>query len=325
MSKALNSYGQRWKIEQLHRQIKQDYRWEAIQLMSYTGLKNMNLLLLLAMCFLYSLKRIAMHLMQAFPHIMKYSNRKWKQIYDFVYYRIANLLDICLGYISKYNITTFKRLKKDNDQTYIIIGHNIGFDINFLEKFFPGIEYATSIDTYRLSQALVHYAPSYALEVLMQHLSTKEPSFLPLLTSFTGEAHSSDKSHDALYDTKESLALFVFLAQTIEQTQENYPAFARIRQQSEGTFAKIFPAQDVVKTTIQFPSLSKIAPGHISLEKDTQEINRENQKRYYIGNSSIKAILSHLAGNKECILVFQNIQKLDIAKKILNDIGIKNI
>ena len=159
----------------------------------------------------------------------------------------------------------------------------------------------------------------------MQHLSTKEPSFLPLLTSFTGEAHSSDKSHDALYDTKESLALFVFLAQTVEQTQDKYPAFARIRQQSEGTFAKIFPTQEIVKTSIQFPSLSKVAPAHVSLEKNTQEIDRENQKRYYIGNSSIKAILSHLASNKECILVFQNIQKLDIAKKILNDIGIKNI
>jgi len=207
----------------------------------------------------------------------------------------------------------------------IIIGHNIGFDINFLEKFFPGAKYLASIDTYRLSQALVHYAPSYALEVLIQHLSTKEVNFLPLLTSFTGQAHSNDKSHDALYDTKESLALFTFLAETIQQTQENYPAFARIRQQSEGIFAKIFSAQEVVQTSIQFPSLSKVAPAHISLEKNDQEIKRENQKRYYIGNCSIKAILKHLASNKECILVFQNIQKLDIAKKILNDMGIKNI
>lgn len=119
LSKVLNSYRQRWKIEQLHRQMKQDYKWEAIQLVSYTGLKNMNLLLLLVMCFLYSLKSIAIKLMNAFPQIMKYSNRKWKQIYDFIYYRIAEVLDVCFSYLSKYNITTFKWLKKDVDQIYI--------------------------------------------------------------------------------------------------------------------------------------------------------------------------------------------------------------
>lgn len=119
VSKALNSYRHRWKIEQLHRQIKQDYKWEAIQLMSYTGLKNMNLLLLLSMCFLYSLKPIAIKLMKAFPRIMKYSNRKWKQIYDFIYYRIAEVIDVCFSYLSKYNKTTFKWLKKDLEQIYI--------------------------------------------------------------------------------------------------------------------------------------------------------------------------------------------------------------
>jgi len=51
----------------------------------------------------------------------------------------------------------------------------------------------------------------------------------------------------------------------------------------------------------------------------------ENQKKYYIGNIAIKDLLTALASNKNIILAFQNIQKLDIAKAILNDIGIKNI
>jgi len=32
-----------------------------------------------------------------------------------------------------------------------------------------------------------------------------------------------------------------------------------------------------------------------------------------------------LAANKNTILAFQNIQKLDIAKAVLNDMGVKNI
>jgi len=39
------------------------------------------------MCFLYSLKRFAYHYLQAFPSIMSYTNKTWKKIYDFVYYR----------------------------------------------------------------------------------------------------------------------------------------------------------------------------------------------------------------------------------------------
>lgn len=53
--------------------------------------------------------------------------------------------------------------------------------------------------------------------------------------------------------------------------------------------------------------------------------NLESQKKYYIGNIAIKDLLIALAANKNVILAFQNIQKLDIAKAVLNDIGIRNI
>ena len=64
----------------------------------------------------------------------------------------------------------------------ILIGHNVTFDKDFLDIFFPGMQYQDCIDTFKLAQALVHYAQSYALEVLVPHLSTKEPEFTPLLT-----------------------------------------------------------------------------------------------------------------------------------------------
>lgn len=51
----------------------------------------------------------------------------------------------------------------------------------------------------------------------------------------------------------------------------------------------------------------------------------ENQKKYYIGDKNIKQLLSALAENRNVIFAFQNIQKLDIAKTILNNIGVKNV
>ncbi|MBW6516288.1 MAG: hypothetical protein K0B81_06705 [Candidatus Cloacimonetes bacterium] len=42
-----------------------------IQLMSYTGLKNLNLLLLLSMCFLHSLQQMVIKFCKVFPNILK--------------------------------------------------------------------------------------------------------------------------------------------------------------------------------------------------------------------------------------------------------------
>jgi hypothetical protein len=67
---------------------------------------------------------------------------------------------------------------------------------------------------------------------------------------------------------------------------------------------------------------------HTSMSKRGNGIdtdNLENQKKYYIGDIAIKDLLTTLAENKNVILAFQNIQKLDIAKAVLNDMGIKNI
>ena len=105
--KSINMYRLRWKIEEVHRHIKQDYGWEKMQLMTYTGLKNLNQLLLLAMCYVYSLKSFAYELLANFPHIMGYSTRLWKQIYDFIYYRLANVLQHCFAYVTRYKILEY--------------------------------------------------------------------------------------------------------------------------------------------------------------------------------------------------------------------------
>ena len=95
------------QIEEMHRHVKQDYGWEKMQLMSYTGLKNMNQLLLLTMCYVYSLKSYAYQLLQSFPHIMGYSNRLWKQIYDFALYKITKVLSHCFAHVTRYNILEY--------------------------------------------------------------------------------------------------------------------------------------------------------------------------------------------------------------------------
>lgn len=209
----------------------------------------------------------------------------------------------------------------------IIIGHNIEFDLNFLNKFFPTLSYHTQIDTMPLAQTIVHYTPSYALEILIENLKSDK-----LFTSiFSKENHGEEKSHDAFFDTKNSNKLFLYFIKYLNELIKAYPNLIHIINQTEGIWKEILQLddyQDTPQITINFPPLERIMASHTSISKTEEGIdtdNLENQKKYYIGNIPIKDFLTGLAANKNIILAFQNIQKLDIAKAVLNEIGIKNI
>lgn len=88
--KTLSSYRLRWKIEETHRHVKQDFGWEMMQLMSYTGLKNLNVLLWLALAFLYSLKKDIIKFAASFPRIIEPEKGLRFFCESFVYYRLAH-------------------------------------------------------------------------------------------------------------------------------------------------------------------------------------------------------------------------------------------
>jgi len=221
--------------------------------------------------------------------------------------------------------TVEQEIKKFFWENTIIIWHNIWFDLDFLKKYFPSLTYHSSIDTMSLAQTIVHYTASYALEVLIENLKS-EKSFA---TIFSEEDHGEEKSHDAFFDTKNSIKLFLYFVKYLYELTTSYPNLVNIIKQTEGVWKEILEFnQEIPQVKISFPALTKIMPNHTSMTKTSEGINTdtlENQKKYYIGNIAIKNLLTSLAENKNIILAFQNIQKLDIVKLVLNDMGIKNI
>jgi lauroyl/myristoyl acyltransferase len=176
-----------------------------------------------------------------------------------------------------------------------------------------------------LAQTIVHYTASYALEVLIENLKSEKT----FNTIFSDEDHGEEKSHDAFFDTKNSIKLFLYFVKYLYELTTSYPNLVNIIKQTEGVWKEILEFNDEIpQVKISFPALTKIMPNHTSMTKTSEGINTdtlENQKKYYIGNIAIKNLLTSLAENKNIILAFQNIQKLDIAKLVLNDMGIKNI
>ncbi|MDD2683782.1 MAG: hypothetical protein PHY21_06610 [Candidatus Cloacimonetes bacterium] len=78
------------------------------------------------MCYLYSLQRFAYIYLQAFPAIMKYRNKDWKDIYNFVYYRLSMLRESCFGAVTRFNIDPFKGKWGDANQLIIPCSKNGG-------------------------------------------------------------------------------------------------------------------------------------------------------------------------------------------------------
>jgi len=86
---ALKGYGLRWKIEEVHRQIKVDYHLEAICLQRYEALKTMNALLWMAISFLYTrLGSLASEII-FHPELGLVTRKKLKVVLRFIYYKLA--------------------------------------------------------------------------------------------------------------------------------------------------------------------------------------------------------------------------------------------
>jgi len=86
MSLTIKYYGLRWGIEEVHRQIKQDFNWEDIQLQNYYSLKNMNALLWMAASFIYNqVSKITIYLIQKIPEYLVYRQLKKEMSINLIY------------------------------------------------------------------------------------------------------------------------------------------------------------------------------------------------------------------------------------------------
>ena len=94
MELAIRGYGLRWKIEEVHRQIKVDYCLEAIRLERYEALKTMNALMWMAASFLYTrLESLALELI-FHAELVLVNRKRFKDVLRFIYYKLAPLCGV---------------------------------------------------------------------------------------------------------------------------------------------------------------------------------------------------------------------------------------
>ena len=89
---AFGGYGARWRIEECHRHIKQQYGLEDIQIRTWTGLQSMLAVLTVAMYMVYRATR-AMHMELLLDSGYNYLNRNVpRELCNFIYYKIGKVI-----------------------------------------------------------------------------------------------------------------------------------------------------------------------------------------------------------------------------------------
>ena len=86
---AFKGYGHRWKIEEVHRQVKMDYHLEKICLQRYHALKALNALFWSAVSFLYTrLENLSKEILFQ-PMLSLVKKNKLSELFGFIYYKLA--------------------------------------------------------------------------------------------------------------------------------------------------------------------------------------------------------------------------------------------
>lgn len=105
---AMRGYGLRWKIEEIHRQIKSDYHLEAVCLQRYVALKNFNAIFWITMSMIYhSFHKWRIQLLTQADIKVCYQE-KWWEYTGFVYYKIAKVIANLLTKIQFKTIAIFR-------------------------------------------------------------------------------------------------------------------------------------------------------------------------------------------------------------------------
>lgn len=94
VKRVMEGYGCRWKIEEVHREVKVDYHLEAVCIRRYEALKNFNMLFWVVLTFLYqTLYDASYRIILESKEKLLYRNR-FKELDGFIYYKLSKALRI---------------------------------------------------------------------------------------------------------------------------------------------------------------------------------------------------------------------------------------
>jgi len=187
------------------------------------------------------------------------------------------------------------------DENSVLIGHNVQFDIWFLEKYVWKIPHKYVFDTYIYARKFLHFEPAYALEILADKYWFK------------------GQSHDALADSIMSMELFKLIIKKIEKLIKKYPFLADIILKSDNLLKDLLILQPINRKVFSIPKKWLNIPKTKKVKSDTKLISDfENKTVFNVNGSNIsQAINFCLNGQNKLIFAFSSNARMNLAKSFL--------
>lgn len=111
MDTVMEAYGFRWRVEEYHRQIKQDYNLEKICVRNYNAIKNMGALVALAASFCARLpERLVIQMIAAAGRLPR---KRLRDIPSYPYYMLTAAVALVLGQSHKQQLKPLRVRKRD--------------------------------------------------------------------------------------------------------------------------------------------------------------------------------------------------------------------
>ena len=200
---------------------------------------------------------------------------------------------------------TFDEIKKELvdffDEKTVLVGHNIQFDIKFMKRYLWEFPYFVEFDTYTYSRLLLHFEPSYALEILSDKYWFK------------------GQSHDALADSFMAVELFKLIVKKVDKLIKKYQFLSDLLLKSDSIFTKILELKPVNKNIFSIPKKWLSIPKTKKVKSDNLNISQfENKTVFDVNWINFETVFNFaLNWQNKVIFAFSSNARQNIAKNIL--------
>ena len=215
------------------------------------------------------------------------------------------------------------------EKPLVFIGHNVNFDIKFLNKYFN--EDSTNfgelfIDTMERSKVFIHYPPSFSLDIL--YPLVREQMGAGYFQSLSKKVDLEDiQNHDALSDCLICIGIIQYCLTKIHSVTASFPIASKILAKADMWFLSQEHYKNVSTSSEKVPLLDfpkkPQSTNIVDTEGDFDKF--ANGAKLYYGNLPLEQVIRKSTALGKTIICTNSNQKLNIIKTKAKIMGLHDI
>jgi DNA polymerase III epsilon subunit-like protein len=223
----------------------------------------------------------------------------------------------------------FINIISQSEKPLVFVGHNVNFDIKFLNKYFKDSDQSFGdlfVDTMERAKVFIHYPPSFSLDIL--YPLVREQMGAKYFQSLAHKVDLEDiQNHDALSDCLICLGIIEYCLTKIEAITTSFPIASKILGKADMWFLDKEHYHKTEASTEKVPLLDfpEKPQSTLIMDSDNDFSKFANGSKLYYGNLPLEQVIRKATGLGKVILCTNSTQKLNIIKSKAKLMGLHDI